>query len=256
MENNESLLILDGLRKSFGGLQAVAEITFNVKPGQFKGVIGPNGAGKTTLFNLVSGYYKLDEGKIIFDNNEITHLSPDRIVNLGIGRTFQEIRIMENVKVIDIVKTAFFRSVDYGIFDILFNTTKYKNNEKRIEERAMDLLDFFGILNLKDIKIDNLSYGQQRRVSICRALALRPKILLLDEPTAGLNIGETDEIVKLILKIKKQYNLSIVMIEHDMKVIMDICDEIVAINEGRSIAEGSPSEIQENQLVIKSYLGE
>ena len=254
MENN-FILETNNLIKTFGGLTATDDLSLKINKQELRGIIGPNGAGKTTLFNLISGYYTPDKGEIIFDGDVITSFSPDKVVKKGIGRTFQKIRIMENTKVINYLKTAFFDNINYNIFDVLFKTERFVKEENKIEERALELLNLFNIEDLADKKIDELAYGEQRRASICRALALNPKILLLDEPTAGLNIKETDDIVNLVLDIKEKFDLTILIIEHDMKVIMDICDQITAIHQGTVLAEGPPRQIQNNERVVESYLG-
>lgn len=253
--SKESILTIEGLEKNFGGLKAVANLSLAVMKGELKGLIGPNGAGKTTVFNLITGFYKPNRGKVIFKGQDITGETPDRIVNRGIGRTFQKIRMMEHTKVIDAIKTAYFRHMSYNFIDMLFHTTRYNREEKQVEKKAREILDLLGISHFASKLGSDLSYGQQRKVSIARALALEPELLLLDEPTAGLNPGETDELVDLILQIKENLDLTIILVEHDMRVIMGICDSIIAMNEGAVIAEGAPEDIQAEERVIEAYLG-
>lgn len=251
----ENLLEIEELNKRFGGLEAVSDFSLRLKRGELKGLIGPNGAGKTTIFNLVTGFHRSDRGRIIFQGRDITNDTPDRRVNLGIGRTFQKIRMEKYVKVIDEVKTAFFRHMKSNIVEILLQTKSYRIEEERIEEEALEILEFLGIGHLAQQFGEDLPFGLQRKVSVARALALNPRLLMLDEPTSGLSPGETKEMVDLISKMKKRYDLTILLIEHDMTVIMSICQDIVAINEGRIIGTGTPQEIQSNERVIEAYLG-
>lgn len=254
-EENQKILEIHNLNKSFGGLQAVSNFSLSLQRGELKGLIGPNGAGKTTVFNLITGFHKPDSGVVTLAGEEITPYSPDQIVNRGLARTFQEIRMMSQTTVINDICTACFRHMDYNIFDLLLRTPRYWNQEQRTKRKVYELLELLEIEHLDTTLGTDLSYGQQRRVSIARALILQPEVLLLDEPTAGLNPSETDELVNLILDIKGQLDLTIIIVEHDMRVIMDICDNIVAMNEGTVIGAGPPQEIQENDEVIEAYLG-
>lgn len=255
--DGQPILKIDGLNKHFGGLHAVADFSLRLEKGETKGLIGPNGAGKTTVFHLITGYYKSDSGKVVYKGIDITRHSPDRVTKLGIARTFQVIRMMGNIKVIDAMKTAFYLQKNYNALDVLLQTPRYSREERRVEEEALELLDFFGIAHLASEMGSDLSYGLQRRVSFARALALKPELLLLDEPTAGLNPAETDEIVELFVKIKEEFNLSIILVEHDMRVIMGkgICDRVVVINQGAVITEGTCEEVQQDERVIEAYLG-
>jgi branched-chain amino acid transport system ATP-binding protein len=251
------ILEIEGLNKHFGGLHAVSNFSLRLGEGELKGLIGPNGAGKTTAFHLITGYHKPDSGRVIFRGTDIAGYTPDRITKLGIARTFQKIRMLGNIKVIDAMKTAFFLQTNYNAIDVLLRTPRYSREERRIEENAMELLDFFGIANLAQDMGNDLAYGQQRRVSFARALALRPQLLLLDEPTAGLNPAETDQIVELFIKVKEEFDLSIILVEHDMRVIMGkgVCDSVVVINQGAVITEGTCEEIQQDERVVEAYLG-
>jgi branched-chain amino acid transport system ATP-binding protein len=253
--NGQPILVIRKLNKRFGGVDAVVDFSFSMQKGELKGLIGPNGAGKTTIFNLISGYLKPDSGVILFKENNITRESPDRRVNRGIARTFQNIRIEKQVRVIDQMKTAFFRHMKYGISDVLFHTNRYNQEEVKIAQESLEILDFLGIAHLQDRIGEDIPHGQQMKLSIARAMALKPELLLLDEPTAGLNTAETSELVRIVLQMKEKHNLSILLIEHDMNVIMEVCEDIVAINEGRIIGTGTPNEIQNNQRVVEAYLG-
>lgn len=255
MNKNNLLLEIKGLKKKFGGLIAVSDFSLYLKKSELRGLIGPNGAGKTTVFNLITGFYKPNKGKILFKGINITGESPDRRVNRGIGRTFQEIRMERYAKVIDEVKIAFFHHMRYNFFDLIFQTINCRCEEKQIEEKSLEILDFLGIIHLANQIAEDLPFPLQRKVSIARALALKPELLLLDEPASGLNPNETKELIELIYKIKEKFNLTIIIIEHDMNFVMTICDDIIAMNEGNIIGRGTPKEIQNNKRVIEAYLG-
>jgi len=249
------MLEIKGLKKRFGGLEAVSNFSLSLKKGELRGLIGPNGAGKTTVFNLITGFYKPNSGRVFFKGVDITNESPDRRVNRGIGRTFQKIRMEKYVKVVDEVKAAFFRHMSYNLFDVIFQTPKYSREERQIVEEALEILDFLGIVHLANRLSEDLPYGLQKKVSIARALAMKPELLLLDEPTSGLNQSETKELVGLISEMKEKFDLTVFLIEHDMTVIMSICNDIIAINEGSIIGMGTPEEIQRNKRVVEAYLG-
>lgn len=255
INKNNLLLEIKGLKKRFGGLIAVSDFSLYLKKSELRGLIGPNGAGKTTVFNLITGFYKPNKGKILFKGIDITAESPDRRVNRGIGRTFQEIRMERYTKVVDEVKIAFFQHMSYNFFDLIFQTIKYRQEEKQIKEKSLEILDFLGIIHLANQIAEDLPFPLQRKVSIARALALKPELLLLDEPASGLNPNETKELIELIYKIKEKFNLTIIIIEHDMTFVMTICDDIIAMNEGNIIGRGTPKEIQNNKRVIEAYLG-
>jgi len=255
-ENTESpILEIKHLTKVFGGLTAVKDFSMSLKRGELKGLIGPNGAGKTTIFNLISGYYRPTSGSIIFKGEDITKQFPDKRVNQGIARTFQQIKMGESTTVLDEIKMAFFKEMEYTFLDIFFQTQRFITEEARIESQALDLLELLGIKTLSCEFSRDLPFGLLRKVSIARALALKPQILLLDEPTSGLNPSETKELVELICRIQQTFSLTIVLIEHDMSVIMEICGDIIAINYGEVIGTGNAQEIQNNPEVIKAYLG-
>ena len=257
MNTNNVLLEIEKAKKKFGGLTAVSNFSLHLKKGELKGLIGPNGAGKTTVFNLITGLYKPDEGEILFKGVNITNETPDMRVNQGIGRTFQKMRMQKYTTVMDEIKVGFFRHIKqkYNFIDVMFQTSNYISEEKKIIEESIEIMDLLGISNLANQTAEDLPFGQQRKVSIARALALKPELLLLDEPASGLNPNETRELIELIYKIREKYNLTIIIIEHDMSVIMTICHDITAMNEGNIIGKGTPKEIQNNKRVIESYLG-
>ena len=257
MNKNNIFLEIKEFKKKFGGLTAVSNFSLNLKKGELIGLIGPNGAGKTTVFNLITGFYKPNDGKILFKGVDITNESPDMRVNRGIGRTFQETRMQKNTKVIDEVKVGFFRHIKYkyNFFDTIFQTSNYIGEEKKIIEKSIEIMNLLGITNLANQIAEDLPFGLQRKVSIARTLALKPELLLLDEPASGLNPNETKELIGLIYKIKEKFNLTIIIIEHDMTVIMTVCNDITAMSEGNIIGRGTPKEIQNNKRVIESYLG-
>ncbi len=254
-EDNKAILEIRELNKRFGGLQAVSNFSLSLKKGELKGLIGPNGAGKTTIFNLISGLLKSDSGRVSFKGVDITNKSPDRIVKQGIGRTFQKVRMGKSLTVLDEVKIAFFTRMTYNFFDAIFQTAKYRAEEKKIEDEAYEILDFLGVADLSDKLAEDISHGLQMKVSIARALAMKPEALLLDEPASGLNPNETKGLIDLISGMKEKFNLTILLIEHDMSVIMNICQDIIAINEGSIIGMGTPEEIQKNKRVVDAYLG-
>jgi branched-chain amino acid transport system ATP-binding protein len=221
-----------------------------------RGLIGPNGAGKTTVFNLITGRYRPTAGSIYLDGQEITGLPPHRIASLGIGRTFQNLRLWRHMSVLDHVKLARYSKITYGLVGAFFGTAKRNREEAAIEARARELLDLVGVGAMADHIVTNLPYGAQRRVELARALATEPKILFLDEPTAGMNPEELGEMMDIIRQVHAELGLAIFLIEHRMKVVMDLCDVIQTLVFGQVIAEGAPDEIKSNRKVIDAYLGE
>lgn len=240
----------------FGGLTAVDNFNIKVKENSITGLIGPNGAGKTTVFNMLTKIYTPSRGKIILNGNDITNLSTIEVNKLGIARTFQNIRLYDNLSVIDNVKTAMFNETSYSSLDAFLRLPKYYKEEKRIEEEAFNLLKIFDLDKKADIYASSLPYGEQRKLEIIRALASKPCLLLLDEPAAGMNPKETLELMNTIRDIRDNFNITILLIEHDMKLVMGICEEITVLNFGMVLTSGSPEEIINNKQVIKAYLGE
>lgn len=254
-----TLLKVKDLTKNFGGLTAVSDINMNIKENELIGLIGPNGAGKTTLFNLLTGVYKPSEGSIEFTSNGTTHeLSGNKtheIGELGISRTFQNIRLFNQLTVLDNVLIAMHSQRKENLLDTFFRTNRFYNSEKEMKERAMDLLEVFDLHKIYANKASNLPYGDQRKLEIVRALATKPKLLFLDEPAAGMNASESKNLTRLIYQIHDTYDTAVVLIEHDMNVIMNIAQHIYVLEYGKKIAEGTPKEIQQNDHVIRAYLG-
>lgn len=240
---------------SFGGLQAVSHFDISLEERELVGLIGPNGAGKTTIFNLLTGVYQPTEGEIFFDEQKINGKKPEEIVNLGMARTFQNIRLFKNLSVIDNIKIAFQKKMSYSALAAVFRLPSYWKEEKLINEEAMKLLSLFHMEEDAHKMAKNLPYGKQRKLEICRALATNPKLLLLDEPAAGMNPQETKELMETIAFVRENFNLAILLIEHDMNLVMGICERLVVIDYGMIIAKGTPEEIKVNKQVIKAYLG-
>lgn len=248
-------LEIAGLTKFFGGLRAVNNFGLALKPGDLAGLIGPNGAGKTTVFNMITGVYQVSGGDIRFQGESITGLEPHEITQLGIARTFQNIRLFANLTVLDNVRIAYHTHAGYGMLDAILRNATYSAKEKEITERAQDFLAIFKLENIQNEFAKNLPYGQQRRVEIARALASNPRLLLLDEPAAGMNPREIVTLMELIHFVRDRFNLTILLIEHQMRVVMGICEHITVMDFGEVIARGTPKEIQGNAQVIEAYLG-
>ena len=251
-----ALLEVKNLGISFGGLRAVDNFSLKIEKGQLYGLIGPNGAGKTTIFNLLTGVYKPTDGSFMFDGEELAGKSAIDINKNGIARTFQNIRLFGNMSVLDNVKVGLHNSESTNLFDSIFRTPKYRKEEKNITEKALELLDVFGLKEEANFKASNLPYGKQRKLEIARALGTNPKLLLLDEPAAGMNPAETAELMETIALVRNKFGISILLIEHDMSLVMGICERLVVLEYGRVIADGLPDEVVHNPRVVSAYLGE
>lgn len=259
-KENKLLLQANAISIVFGGLRAVSNFSCSIEDGELVGLIGPNGAGKTTVFNMLSGVYTPTEGEIVFwdragNVHKVNKKTPAQLNGLGISRTFQNIRLFGNLSVADNVRIALHGLRTVNPVDVLFRTPAFHRDERIMTERVENLLELFGIAEKMNEPAKNLPYGEQRKLEIVRALAANPSLLLLDEPAAGMNPQETDDLMKLIAFVRKEFKLSILLIEHDMHLVMGICERLIVLDYGRIIAEGKPEDIRSNPVVVKAYLG-
>ena len=254
--SSEYMLETRNLGISFGGLKACDELNLRIKKGQLYGLIGPNGAGKTTAFNLLTGVYKPTEGNFFLDGEKLTGLSTIEINKKGIARTFQNIRLFKQLSVLDNVKLGLHNDYKYGTLAGIFRLPSYAKTERAMNEKAESLLEVFGLADEKDYISANLPYGKQRKLEIARALATSPKLLLLDEPAAGMNPNETQELMDTIEFVRENFDMTILLIEHDMRLVGGICEEVTVLNFGTVLAQGETKEVLSNPQVVKAYLGE
>jgi len=239
----------------FGGVKAIDQMTFDVEKGKIFGIIGPNGAGKSTLFNVLTGVYIPTAGEIYYRDKRINKMEPHAITGGGISRTFQNIKLFDSETVLDNLKVAHSSHIGYGIADVLLTTKKFREEEERIEEECMEILRYLGLERFACQKAGSLPYGEQRRIEIARALCCKPEVLLLDEPAAGMNPAEVDDLNQLILNIRDHYNLTVMVVEHQMRLVMSICDEILVVNFGKKLLQGKPEEVKNDPQVLEAYLG-
>ena len=251
-----AMLEVTDLGISFGGLRAVDALNMSIEEGGLVGLIGPNGAGKTTVFNMLTGVYRPTDGGIRLDGQNLVGVNPQKISHMGVARTFQNIRLFSGMSVLDNVKVGFDYSVRYPLVESFLHVGSYRKREREMDERAIDILKEFDLDRQYDYKASNLPYGKQRKLEIARALATNPKLLLLDEPAAGMNPQETGELMETIQHVRKKYGVTILLIEHDMKLVSGICEYIYVLNFGRELAKGKPADVLNNPEVITAYLGE
>ena len=251
-----AMLEVTSLGISFGGLRAVDELSMKIEEGGLVGLIGPNGAGKTTVFNMLTGVYRPTDGGIRLDGQNLIGKKPHDICKMGVARTFQNIRLFSNLSVMDNVKTGLHNEITYTLAESLLHIGSYRKKERAMDGRAMELLEVFDLVSVADYKAANLPYGKQRKLEIARGPATDPNLLLLDEPAAGMNPNETEELMETIELVRKKFGVTVLLIEHDMKLVSGICEYLYVLNFGRLLAEGTPSEVLSNPEVVTAYLGE
>lgn len=251
-----AMLEVTELGISFGGLRAVDELSMKIEQGGLVGLIGPNGAGKTTVFNMLTGVYRPTDGGIRLDGQNLIGKKPHEICKMGVARTFQNIRLFQELSVLDNVKVGLHNQVTYSLAESLFHLGSYRKKERAMDARALEILSVFDLDGMADFKAANLPYGKQRKLEIARALATEPKLLLLDEPAAGMNPNETGELMDTIRLVRDKFGVTILLIEHDMKLVSGICEYLYVLNFGRELAQGAPAEVLRNPEVVTAYLGE